>query len=522
METGASNSCYFLLADGELVRFDRSLLSYFGTITDILPDICIADPSTEPISLATTNITKPVIQWCIDTSLAHRRCKGNYRNQRESNLLFLIDVFAACDYLDAKILMARCLDLLYGILRNMSKQELESLLKENGEEEEAIVTQGINPLPLTPYYRREELIQRYLATNLLYSLPIPILHVRKYIDPIACSNSHRLFLNSEGLHGHGSNKYGELALKRIVPLHGETPYATSAPGKPLFIVCGLHISFCATDRGLYTCGSNIHEQMGIGSQDFGCTWIWHQVELKGEILLCEVGGLHTIVLTSTGLYGTGKNKFGQLGTGDTQERNYMAPIDVEGTVIAIACGKNHTIVLTTTGLYGCGRNDAMQLPVLEAGNVRRLTRLTGFDGTVLSIACNENATFILTSKTVYDSSLSLLDNQSKQYRLSPMPLPESGGIPITISVNQHRLFVLTAEGDLFTALRGSYFTVFSMGEDKNDRIIHGVVTHKEKTYVVANGYIYSIKNTDFYMSPDQLTCYSKSLLDVLALGWPTH
>ncbi|NXG94287.1 HERC5 ligase, partial [Stercorarius parasiticus] len=112
---------------------------------------------------------------------------------------------------------------------------------------------------------------------------------------------------------------------------------------------------------LFTWGQNAHGQLGAGSQ----TTIIPQPQLvkrlKG-IPLAQIaaGGAHSAAVSLSGaVYSWGKNDFGQLGLGDTEDRgcpSYIRALEHWKTVF-ISCGADHTAVLSKEGLvctFGAG------------------------------------------------------------------------------------------------------------------------------------------------------------------------
>ncbi|NWS09125.1 HERC5 ligase, partial [Motacilla alba] len=112
---------------------------------------------------------------------------------------------------------------------------------------------------------------------------------------------------------------------------------------------------------LFTWGQNTHGQLGVGSQ-IALTPEPQLVERLKGIPLAQIaaGGAHsTSVSLSGAVYSWGKNSFGQLGLGDTKDRDcptYVGALEHWKTVL-ISCGADHTAVLSKEGLvctFGAG------------------------------------------------------------------------------------------------------------------------------------------------------------------------
>ncbi|NXQ65233.1 HERC5 ligase, partial [Quiscalus mexicanus] len=116
---------------------------------------------------------------------------------------------------------------------------------------------------------------------------------------------------------------------------------------------------------LFTWGQNTHGQLGVGSQTTRTSKPQLVERLKGVPLAqIAAGGAHsTCVSLSGAVFSWGKNSFGQLGLGDTKDRDcptYVGALEHWKTVF-ISCGADHTAVLSKEGLVctfgagGCGQ-----------------------------------------------------------------------------------------------------------------------------------------------------------------------
>ncbi|NWW44945.1 HERC5 ligase, partial [Pedionomus torquatus] len=112
---------------------------------------------------------------------------------------------------------------------------------------------------------------------------------------------------------------------------------------------------------LFTWGQNTHGQLGVGSQTTLILQPQLVKSLKGVPLAqIAAGGAHSIAVSLSGaVYSWGKNDFGQLGLGDTEDRgcpSYVGALEHWKTVF-ISCGADHTAVLSKEGLvctFGAG------------------------------------------------------------------------------------------------------------------------------------------------------------------------
>ncbi|NXI75808.1 HERC5 ligase, partial [Rhipidura dahli] len=194
---------------------------------------------------------------------------------------------------------------------------------------------------------------------------------------------------------------------------------------------------------LFTWGQNTHGQLGVRRQTTFSSEPQLVGRLKG-IPLAQIaaGGAHSITVSLSGaVYSWGKNSFGQLGLGDTEDRDcpsYVGALEHWKTVF-ISCGADHTAVLSKEGLvctFGAGgsgqlghnstRNELLPRLVAELWGAR-----------VSRIACGRwevPMTCLLRQHTlVYVSSLDKfyffgsgdegqLEDKSKPNQLIPLPI----------------------------------------------------------------------------------------------------
>ncbi|KFU98790.1 E3 ISG15--protein ligase HERC5, partial [Tauraco erythrolophus] len=187
---------------------------------------------------------------------------------------------------------------------------------------------------------------------------------------------------------------------------------------------------------LFSWGQNTHGQLGVGSQ----TTLIHQPQLverlKG-ISLAQIaaGGAHSASVSLSGaVYSWGKNDFGQLGLGDTEDRacpSYVRALEHWKTVF-ISCGADHTAVLSKEGLvctFGAGgagqlghnstRNELMPRVVAELWGAR-----------VSQVACGREYTLVYVPSLgkVYSfgsAKEGQLGDERKPNQLIPLPINSS-------------------------------------------------------------------------------------------------
>jgi len=170
---------------------------------------------------------------------------------------------------------------------------------------------------------------------------------------------HGLILKADGsVLGMGRNDEGQLGDGTTTNQPSATPIFQS--GIRSISAGGYHSLFLKTDGTLWATGRNTNGQLGDDSTVSKST----PVQLDTEVATIEAGEFHSLYLKEDGsLWATGKNSNGQLGDGTTASKQVPVQITgIQGTVVALAAGGDHTLVLTSDGgLWGMGRNDYGQL-----------------------------------------------------------------------------------------------------------------------------------------------------------------
>ena len=129
------------------------------------------------------------------------------------------------------------------------------------------------------------------------------------------------------------------------------------------------------DGSLYGVGYNQYYQLGIGTQTSIYTLTSISLPTNRTAVSVHGGYMYLIVLMDDGsLYGCGLNNNGQLGLGDTNNKNVLTQIPLPSgkTISSIKCAMQYFAILMTDGtIYGTGRS-----PILGNYNKDVKTSLT--------------------------------------------------------------------------------------------------------------------------------------------------
>lgn len=221
--------------------------------------------------------------------------------------------------------------------------------------------------------------------------------------------------------------------------------------------------FCGTDDHLTTLKRN------MGYQTLAC------------------GYQNTFIIKDDKLYGIGSNTHGQFGLG-VQGKGYgtgrpkLIPIPDNHKPLSVACGDDHMVVLTTGGLYGCGRNEYGQL----TGKHKHYLTLTFISiSGVKNIACGKSSTYVITATGVY-----VFGYYAVTGREYDKPLFINVPSPIMASIGFKHGAIVTKNG-LYLFYEGSNPTFYNV-DDVND-ILDVSCCHSQLMILTTTG-LYGINN----------------------------
>ena len=158
-----------------------------------------------------------------------------------------------------------------------------------------------------------------------------------------------------------------------------------------------HSIILKNDGTLWSCGYNSHGQLGLG--DTTDRNVFTQITINSDnIKSIYCGYLHTIVLKNDGtLWGCGKNDYGQLGLGDKTNRTTFTQITTNADDIKeVYCGYDHTYILKNDGTLWCtGRNDYGELGLGGGGHRYTFTQITNNTDNIKSFCCGNDNNYML-------------------------------------------------------------------------------------------------------------------------------
>nr|XP_020447352.1 probable E3 ubiquitin-protein ligase HERC3 isoform X6 [Monopterus albus] len=176
------------------------------------------------------------------------------------------------------------------------------------------------------------------------------------------------------------------------------------------VMCGnQHCIALSRDGQLFTWGQNTSGQLGLGKGEPSKLFP-HPLNSLAGIPLAQVtaGGDHSFALSLSGaVFGWGKNRAGQLGLNDKQDRAVPCHIKFlrSQKVVYISCGDEHTAALTKDGgLFTFGDGSWGQLGHGSTNNEllpRRVLELMGTEVSQITCGRHHTLAFVPSSGIVY-------------------------------------------------------------------------------------------------------------------------
>jgi alpha-tubulin suppressor-like RCC1 family protein len=172
--------------------------------------------------------------------------------------------------------------------------------------------------------------------------------------------------------GWGHNFYGQLGDGTVYTLRN-TPIQIGTDSDWAIITAGGFQSFgIKSNYTLWACGNNQYGQLGLGDTANRTTIT--QIGTANDWSAITTGGYnlygHTIALkTNRTVYSSGLNSYGQLGLGDTVNRNTLTQIGTDIDWSVVSAGGFHTIALKNNEtIWVWGRNNYGQLGLIDTNN----------------------------------------------------------------------------------------------------------------------------------------------------------
>ncbi|XP_076774409.1 X-linked retinitis pigmentosa GTPase regulator isoform X2 [Arvicanthis niloticus] len=225
---------------------------------------------------------------------------------------------------------------------------------------------------------------------------------------LSCGDEHTAIVTGNNkLYMFGSNNWGQLGLGSKAAISKPTCIKALKPEKVKLAACGRNHTLVSTDTGcVYAAGGNNEGQLGLGDTDDRDTF--HQIGFftpSDTIKQLSAGANTSAALTEDGkLFMWGDNSEGQIGLKNKSNVCIPHEVTVGKPISWISCGYYHSAFVTMDGeLYTFGEpeNGKLGLPNQLLINHRSPQRVLGIPERVIQVACGGGHTVVLTEKVVY-------------------------------------------------------------------------------------------------------------------------
>ena len=229
------------------------------------------------------------------------------------------------------------------------------------------------------------------------------------IKSVCCGSAHTFILKNDGtLWSCGANSGGQLGLGDTTNRTTFTQITTNTDDIKS-VYCGRdNVFILKNDDTLWGCGSNSSGQLGLGDTTNRTTFT--QVTTNtNDIKEIYCGFEHTFILKNDGtLWGCGRNDCGNLGLGDGSNRYTFTQITTNtDNIKEVYCKELHSFILKNDGtLWSCGANGNGQLGLGDTTNRNTFTQITTNADNIKSFP---NQYIIPTITKVYDLNTGLIE-----------------------------------------------------------------------------------------------------------------
>ena len=232
-------------------------------------------------------------------------------------------------------------------------------------------------------------------------------NINNDVEQIAGGQNHTIILKNDGsIWSCGYNEWGQLGLGDDTDRNIFTQVVTNINNDVKQVSCGSNHTFVLkTDGSVWVCGVNNSGQLGLGDNTDRNIFMQVTTNINKDVKQIAGAYRHTFILKTDGsVWSCGCNEYGQLGLGDTTQRDIFTQVvtNINNDVKQVSCGSSdHTFILKNdNSVWSCGYNEYGQLGL--GSDPYRITFTTTFtqvttntNNDVKQVSCAYDHTFIL-------------------------------------------------------------------------------------------------------------------------------
>ncbi|XP_030776351.1 LOW QUALITY PROTEIN: X-linked retinitis pigmentosa GTPase regulator-like [Rhinopithecus roxellana] len=229
---------------------------------------------------------------------------------------------------------------------------------------------------------------------------------------LSCGDEHTAVVTGNNkLYVFGSNNWGQLGLGSKSAISKPTCVKALKPEKVKLAACGRNHTLVSTEGGnVYATGGNDEGQLGLGDTEERNTF--HVISFftsEHKIKQLSAGSNTSAALTEDGrLFMWGENSEGQIGLKNVTNVCVPHQVTIGKPVSWISCGYYHSAFVTTDGelyMFGEPENGKLGLPNQLLSNHRTPQLVSEIPEKVIQVACGGEHTVVLTENAVYTFGL---------------------------------------------------------------------------------------------------------------------
>uniref|UniRef100_A0A2K5HJK3 X-linked retinitis pigmentosa GTPase regulator n=1 Tax=Colobus angolensis palliatus TaxID=336983 RepID=A0A2K5HJK3_COLAP len=288
---------------------------------------------------------------------------------------------------------------------------------------------------------------------------------------LSCGDEHTAVVTRNNkLYVFGSNNWGQLGLGSKSAISKPTCVKALKPEKVKLAACGRNHILVSTEGGsVYATGGNDEGQLGLGDTEERNTF--HVISFftsEHKIKQLSAGSNTLAALTEDGrLFMWGENSEGQIGLKNVTNVCVPHQVTTGKPVSWISCGYYHSAFVTTDGelyMFGEPENGKLGLPNQLLSNHRTPQLVSEIPEKVIQVACGGEHTVVLTEDAVYTFGL----GQFGQLGLGTF-LFETSEPKVIENIRDHTVSYISC-GENHTALVTDIGLMYTFGDGRHRKL----------------------------------------------------
>ncbi|XP_073214419.1 X-linked retinitis pigmentosa GTPase regulator-like isoform X7 [Lepidochelys kempii] len=288
---------------------------------------------------------------------------------------------------------------------------------------------------------------------------------------MSCGDEHTAIVTGNGkLYMFGSNNWGQLGLGTKNTINKPTCIKALKPEKVKLAACGRNHTLVYTERGhVYAAGGNSEGQLGLGDTEERNAF--HLISFftnQYKIKQLAAGSYTSAALTEDGqLFVWGDNSEGQIGLAGEASVCLPCQVDVGKPVSWVSCGYYHSALVTRDGeLYTFGEpeNGKLGLSPEQLKNNRVPQLVPGILERVNQVACGGGHTVALTETDVYTFGLGQYGQLGHGTFIFEMSAPKA-----VEHLKRHKICNIAC-GENHTAVIADNGLMFTFGDGRHGKL----------------------------------------------------